>query len=470
MKVSWNLRRRVVQVGMILIFMLPFLGSLEVIGTLSTSRIFGLVLTDPFAFLEVLVASKTTTASFLISSLLVLGAYMLLGKAFCGWVCPVGFLIEGIDALKRRWKWLNLKQDRKCSVNGHTQYYWALPLFLVLSFIIGIPVFQTFSPVGIVYRSLLFGLGLEVLILCLIVILEMAGFERGWCRMVCPIGMFYALTSGWSPLKVHCNKEKCVHCLKCVKQCNYTPDALKDMVLGPKEFGAFRLCTRCGRCIDVCPTQALEFTVHLDRPQLVDVTTLNGPVEVAASAPKGTISRRKVIKGAGVIVLAGVMVKPSQVLARATPKVFRPPGAVEEDEFLAKCLRCGKCIEVCPDGTLLNAHLDQGLNLGTPYFIPRQIPCSLCMKCPEVCPSGALKPLELRDVKIGIAEVDKDRCYAYQEDVCRSCYNSCPLIDEAIKMKDFQYPVVHPEICTGCGICEYVCVTDPPAIQIRRIT
>lgn len=459
---------------MLLIFLLPLAGSLQVIGTLGSSRIFGLTLTDPLAFLEVLFASHSMTVLSLTGALIILGAYILLGKAFCSWVCPVGFLIEGVHYFRA---YPNFKHPK--------QYYWALPLFLIFSFVLGVPVFQTFSPLGIVYRSLLFGFGLEVLILLLIVILELVGIQRGWCRIVCPIGVFYALVARWSPLNIHCDKEKCIHCLKCVKACDYTAKDLRDTVLGAREYCTSNLCTRCGRCIDACPTKALEFSWMREIPQhrgedessILEAAEFNREMEVRkligvnqkVRLLEGTISRRRVLQGAGILALAGIVYKSSYALADITPKVLRPPGAVPDDEFLAKCIRCGKCIEICPDKTLLSAHLDQGLNLGTPYFIPRQIPCSLCMKCPDVCPTGALKPLTMRDVRIGVAEIDQDRCYAYQGDVCRSCYNNCPLIDEAIKMVEFQYPVIDPQVCTGCGICEYVCVTDPPAIRIKRI-
>ncbi|WP_019849762.1 4Fe-4S binding protein [Desulfitobacterium sp. PCE1] len=456
LKISWNRCRRIVQVSMILIFLLPLMGIYQVIGTLSSSRILGLTLTDPFAFLEILLASKAVTITFLMSALLIVGIYLFLGKVFCSWICPIGFLIEGVDALKKKWKWLTRIQLKKAVTHEQKQYYWALPFFLVLSLVVGIPIFQTLSPLGILYRTFLFGLGLEAFLILMIILLELAGYRRGWCRTLCPIGVFYALGSRWSPIKVRCDTDKCVQCFKCVKACNYTAESLKSTITSTSEFCVSSLCTRCGRCIDSCSSGALQFSLQ--------------PVADLLSEEGGEkISRRSVLQGAGMIALAGLAYKPSQALAAAAPRVFRPPGAVRDEEFLAKCLRCGKCIEVCPDKTLLSAHLDQGLNLGTPYFIPRRVPCSLCMECPDVCPSGALVPLGMREVKIGIAEIDKNRCYAYQDDVCRSCYNSCPLIDEAIKMEGFQYPVVDPEICTGCGICEYVCVMEYPAIQIKRM-
>jgi ferredoxin len=91
------------------------------------------------------------------------------------------------------------------------------------------------------------------------------------------------------------------------------------------------------------------------------------------------------------------------------------------------------------------------------------------MKCPPVCPSGALdrKLIKKQDVRMGIAKINKKECLAWQDTLCRSCYQSCPVFDEAIKMDDKLRPVVNDKKCVGCGICENVCPVDPAAITIE---
>ncbi|MFZ5995929.1 MAG: 4Fe-4S dicluster domain-containing protein [Nitrospirota bacterium] len=151
-------------------------------------------------------------------------------------------------------------------------------------------------------------------------------------------------------------------------------------------------------------------------------------------------------------------------------KLLRPPGALNEIEFAARCMRCGKCMQVCPYKSIKTASLLDGVAaMGTPYIRARDVPCYLCMKCPPVCPSGALdRSLKRKqEVKMGVARINKKECLAWQGTICRSCYQSCPIFDEAIKMDGELRPVVDDSKCVGCGICENVCPVDPVAIAVQ---
>ncbi len=101
--------------------------------------------------------------------------------------------------------------------------------------------------------------------------------------------------------------------------------------------------------------------------------------------------------------------------------------------------------------------------MGTPVIRPRKVPCYLCMKCPPVCPSGALKRTltKKEEVRMGTAVIDTKTCLAWQGTLCRSCFDDCPIFDEAIKMDDKLQPVVVKDKCIGCGVCENVCPADP---------
>lgn len=151
--------------------------------------------------------------------------------------------------------------------------------------------------------------------------------------------------------------------------------------------------------------------------------------------------------------------------------LLRPPGALPEREFLARCIRCGKCVQTCPYRSIRLAGLLDGLAImGTPVIHARERPCYLCMKCTASCPSGALNRMvkNKEDVRMGTAEINKKECLAWQDTLCRSCYDDCPVFNEALTMDAMLRPVVNEKRCVGCGICENVCPADPAAILIRR--
>lgn len=145
------------------------------------------------------------------------------------------------------------------------------------------------------------------------------------------------------------------------------------------------------------------------------------------------------------------------------PPPLRPPGARPEAEYLALCLRCGRCVAACPHRALVPGAAD----LGAPRVVPAEAPCLLCMLCPPACPSGALDPA-LRDpraVRMGRARVHEGRCYAFQGVLCRTCLDECPFEGEAIRQDGELRPVVTGR-CVGCGICEARCPAEGPAIRV----
>lgn len=124
-------------------------------------------------------------------------------------------------------------------------------------------------------------------------------------------------------------------------------------------------------------------------------------------------------------------------------------------------------MEVCPYKSIRQASLLEGMSLGTPVIYARRMPCYLCMKCPDACPSGALRPVSKTGVKMGLARIVAERCLAYHGVLCRTCYNACPVYDEAIVMDETLRPKVVAAKCFGCGICEYVCPTDPGSVVVE---
>ena len=148
---------------------------------------------------------------------------------------------------------------------------------------------------------------------------------------------------------------------------------------------------------------------------------------------------------------------------------LRPPGARPEDEFVDRCIKCGQCAQVCPYDSIEMTTLTWGRKAGTPVIFARAVPCWLCMECPPVCPSGALDDTvrEKEQVRMGLAVVNEELCLPFLGVICRACFEKCPIYRKAIVLRDELYPQVDPEHCTGCGVCEHVCVAEVAAITVK---
>lgn len=148
---------------------------------------------------------------------------------------------------------------------------------------------------------------------------------------------------------------------------------------------------------------------------------------------------------------------------------LRPPGALVEALFLSTCEGGGACARACPYGAIRlsgppAAHAD-----ATPVVMPTAVACYLCadMPCAQACPSGALVPTPREQVKMGLAVMHKDACFAWQGEECGACLAACPIGAPAL-VKEGAGPVVK-DACTGCGLCTNVCPTRPRAIRIKPL-
>lgn len=165
--------------------------------------------------------------------------------------------------------------------------------------------------------------------------------------------------------------------------------------------------------------------------------------------------------------------------AAARPQPLRPPGALAEEDFLSRCIRCGRCGEACPNQCILPLKgRTAGVAQGTPAIQPRRQACMLCngidgdtLRCTAACPTGALqlvKKSDIRDkVAMGVAEIDQALCYSYNGYTCGVCVIACPFGGEAITIGLWERPTMHADACVGCGSCERVCIRYPQAIRVK---
>ncbi|WP_456456926.1 4Fe-4S dicluster domain-containing protein [Thermovibrio sp.] len=149
-------------------------------------------------------------------------------------------------------------------------------------------------------------------------------------------------------------------------------------------------------------------------------------------------------------------------------KYVRPPGSGEEEEFLKLCTKCHQCVKACPTGVIDLVKDMHPIVFETPYMNFKNNYCEKCYLCVDTCESGALSRENLKKYKL-VAKLVKDRCVAFQDIFCQSCYWSCPKMDKAITLKDFTYPEFHQQECIGCGRCIHACPTEPKSIEMVKV-
>ena len=195
-------------------------------------------------------------------------------------------------------------------------------------------------------------------------------------------------------------------------------------------------------------------------------------------------SRRKFFVKIGQIVafsaVAGVVWNTILQKSKAAAFALRPPGAKPEVDFLSTCIKCGQCVDACPYDTLFLSKTGDSNQIGVPMFVARDIPCYMCedVPCARACPTGSLgKFTDIRKARMGLAVlVDRENCIAFQGLRCEVCYRACPLLDKAMTL-DYRSqertgkhayfePIVHSDFCTGCGLCEHVCILAESAIRV----
>ncbi|NWF65900.1 MAG: quinol dehydrogenase ferredoxin subunit NapH [Campylobacterales bacterium] len=229
-------------------------------GNLSSSKIFETIpMSDPYAILQIFFAGSVVAVDALIGGLVALAFYVIIGgRAFCSWVCPINIVTETASYVRGK---LNIQkyQEGRVIITRNSRYY-ILVTSLVLSSIFGVAAFEFLSPISIVTRGLIFGLGVGVATLVLIFLFDLFVLKDGWCGHFCPLGGFYSLIGRFSLIRVKHNAETCTACMKCKEVC---PE--KDVLfMVSKESLSVNMgeCTLCGRCIDVCGDNSMKFHIR----------------------------------------------------------------------------------------------------------------------------------------------------------------------------------------------------------------
>ena len=455
---------------------------------------------SPLVAIATFLATKQFISTFIIG-LIVLALSIALGRYFCGWICPLGTIIDFGDWLSKSFRKKKSNPARKLrtwkfsiliivliAALFSVQLIWFFdpivlmtrtmttaiyPMFVfivesTLNIFLSIGILQ--DPLFAVYdflretvlplEPLHFQQGTLFAVILIGILLFSLIARRFWCRYLCPLGALFGFFASFRLTRgITVAGEKCIDCGKCQRECKM--DAINDDYRSHSSVE----CIECMSCIAVCPTDAIGYQLGIKfAPQKFDVSR-----------------RRFVYSSLGSIVTLG-LVKTGFRSKIKVGQVVRPPGAVPEPEFLDRCVRCQECVKICSatGGCLQPAMLDAGWEgIWSPVVDARHGYCEFeCNLCGQVCPTRAIHPLELevkKKIRMGTAYFDKSRCIPwYRGEDCLVCEEHCPLPEKAIKFDVRQarrpdgttavvkFPYIDEKLCIGCGICVTKCPVEGP--------
>jgi MauM/NapG family ferredoxin protein len=439
---------------------------------------------NPLVVLTYLLSVKAMTALLLPGILMIIFS-LLLGRFFCGWICPLGTILDLVtNKIKKKAPLRFLKRNLK--------YYLLFTLLVAALFNVNIA--GVLDPIAVLLRALtfflypLFGQAVKAgwvglydvmgdkrdyvapayaflrdyilpfrdtlyplafisfTLLMLIIFIERYE-RRNWCRNLCPLGTLLGLLARFSLFK-RLPVRLCGDCKACKDVCPTTFD---------EEVFQKEGCINCMECRLKCSFKRVRF------PFSLRTKGAQGPV----------IERRGFVGG----IFSGFFL--SRVFSFSSPqaqeRLLRPPGVLNEADFLKKCVRCGECMKVCLKNALYPAVFQAGVyGMFMPVIVPRLGYCEYnCNLCGQVCPTGAIPNLPLEQKKksiIGLAAIDKNHCLPYAKKInCIVCEEHCPIPEKAIRFETvtevdytgkrvvLKRPYIVDDLCNGCAICENKC-------------
>ena len=239
------------------------------------------------------------------------------------------------------------------------------------------------------FRQAHFAQGLVLGMLFLAILAASLRVTRLWCRSICPLGALLGAVSRWSVLGLHKDADSCDKCNRCLMHCQGGDDPIGGAPWRKSE------CLMCMNCVGSCPHESLQFRFFRN--------------ETEVASPD--LGRRRTITGLAAGAAAVPLMRANTGMGKSRhERLLRPPGALDEPDFLSRCIRCGECMKVCPNNSLHPTLDEAGLEgLWTPTLVPRIGYCEpSCVLCSEVCPTGAIWQITPKEkgwvVGVGAAE------------------------------------------------------------------
>ncbi len=444
--------------------------------------------------------------------IIVLVLTALFGRVYCSAICPLGIFQDMVS-------WIRKKTRKKFRYRfGKAQDLWrygflVLPLLIlgIARSLIGINLLDPYSifgrissdlfqPVYLWMNNRIAGIleGMNVYFLYpenitpargltyvvpsfMLVLIIWFSFTKGrlYCNTVCPVGTLLGLLSRRSVFRIRMIDEQCTRCGKCAIACKASCIRVKTLEVD------FSRCVGCYNCISVCPEDAIKY-LSSGPPAPALRGNHAGPSHAAGPVDPGRRDAlaRMIASGAALsgfgLPAVGQETETDSTQILIENKVpteiepvrnfpVTPPGSLGIGHFTSRCTPCHLCVSVCPTTVLQPSIKEYGWSgILQPHMDYSTNYCNFeCTLCADVCPTGAILSLSSeakKTTQMGQVQLILENCVVYAENTaCGSCSEHCPT--QAVTMVPYRegltLPEIVPEICVGCGACEYACPVRP---------